>query len=48
MCAAHTDEIILIFCKYKYHNRKENNSTITCDILNHSQENFVTEVKQTS
>jgi len=48
MSAAHTDQIILIFCEYKNHNSKENNSTIICDILNHSQENFVIEIKQIS
>jgi len=46
MSAAHSDKIILIFCEYKNHNSKENNSTIICDILNHSQENFVIEIKQ--
>jgi len=48
MSAAHTDKIILIVCENKNHNCKENNSTIICDILNHSQENFVIETKQIS
>ena len=47
MSTAHTGKIILILSEYKNHN-KENNSTIICDILNHSQENFVTEIKQIS
>jgi len=47
MSAAHTDKIILIFREYKSHS-KENSSTIICDILNQSQENFVTEIKQIS
>ena len=47
MRAAHTGNIILIFCEYKNHS-KENNSTIICDILHHCQENFVIEIKQIS
>jgi len=47
MSAAHTDKIILIFCEYKNYS-KESNSTIICDILNHSQENFDIEIKQIS
>jgi len=41
------DKIILIFCEYKNHT-KENNSTIICHILKHSQESFVIEIKQIS
>jgi len=37
----------LIFCEYKTHSRV-NNYTIVCDILNHSQENFIIEIKQIS
>ena len=48
MSAAHADKIILIVCECKNHNSEENNSTIICDILNHSQENFVIETKQIS
>ena len=48
MRAAHTDKVFLIYCEYKNHNSKENNSTIICNILNHSQENFVIEIKQIS
>jgi len=47
MSAAHTDKIILIFCEYKNHS-KEDSSTTICDILKHSQENFVIEIKQIS
>jgi len=47
MSAAHTDKIILIFCEYKKHS-KENTTTIVCDILNHSDGNFVIEIKQLS
>ena len=36
MSPAHTDKIILIFCEYK-NLSKENNSTIICEILNHSE-----------
>jgi len=47
MSAAHTDKITLIFCEYKNHS-KENNNTVVSDILNHSQENSVIEIKQIS
>ena len=50
MCAPHTDKIILSFCEYKNHS-KENTSTIMSMwhlILNHSQGNFVMEIKQIS
>jgi len=47
MSAAHTDKIIFIFYEYKNHS-KENNTNIICDILNHSQENFVIEIKHIS
>jgi len=33
---------------FKYKKSSENHSTIICDILNHSQENFVVEIKQIS
>ena len=39
MSAAHTDNI---------KNNKENTATIICDILNHSQENFIIEIKPIS
>jgi len=48
MSAAHADKIILIVCECKNHNSEENNSTIICDIMNHSQENCVIETKQIS
>jgi len=47
MSASHTDKIILFLYEYKNHS-KENNSNIIGDILNHSQENFVIEIKQIS
>ena len=47
MSAAHTDKIVLISCEYKNH-IKENTTTIIDDILNHSQGNFVIEIKQIS
>jgi len=50
MSAPRTDKIILIFCEYKNHS-KENTSTIMSMwhlILNHSQENFVMEIKHIS
>jgi len=34
-------------CQYKNHS-KENTATIICDILNHSQKNFVIEIKPIS
>jgi len=49
MSPAHSDKIILIFCEYENHSsRKENISTIICDIFNTCQENFVIEIKQIS
>jgi len=47
MSAAHADKIILIFCEYKNYS-KEKTSTTICDILNHSQGNFITEIKRIS
>jgi len=47
MSAARSDKIIMIFCEYKNH-CKEDTTTIIGDILNHSQENFVIEIKQIS
>ena len=47
MSTTHTDIISLIFCEYKSYS-KENNSTIIWDIFNHSQENFVIEIKEIS
>ena len=43
MGVAHTDKIILSFCEYKNYS-PENTTTIICDILNHSQGNFVIEI----
>jgi len=47
MSAAHTDKIVLIFCEYENYS-KENTTPIICDILNHSQGNFVIDIKQIS
>jgi len=49
LSAAHTDEIILNFCQKKnIIVKKTLPTTIICDFLNYSQENFVIEIKQIS